>query len=184
MIQETPLDQQITEELAKQEEVQNQELLPLIGPTLPNLDNLEAPIPNSMVDDIEDEELTHLTSMGSYPNLGNLAAEAKMEEELNIYPTPEEYQVKVFVINQDGNWSDCGVGVLIFLNNFEITVCTDGNDQAGRDFMEDDRADAMRGNIGKNSEPLLGVDRGEIILKIDLREGREFSKSQSKNFNY
>jgi hypothetical protein len=35
--------------------------------------------------------------------------------------------------------------------------------------MEDDRVDAMRGNIGKQSEPLLGVDRGEIIMKVDLR---------------
>lgn len=51
-----------------------------------------------------------------------------MEEVQVLYPTPEEFQVKVFVINMDGNWSDCGVGILIFLNNFEIVVCTDGND--------------------------------------------------------
>jgi hypothetical protein len=99
-----------------------------------------------------------------------------------LHPTPEEFQVKVFVINMDGNWSDCGVGVLIFLNNFEIAVCTDGNDQTGKDFMDEDRAESMRGNIGKHSEPLLGVDRGEIILKVDLREAKDFMKSQSKYF--
>jgi hypothetical protein len=84
MIQETPLDKLIAEN-------RENELEPLIGPNLPNLDNIEAPIPNNSHDDIEDEELTNLTGIGSFSNLGTISAGAKMEEEQPMLPTPEEF---------------------------------------------------------------------------------------------
>ncbi len=149
----------------------------LIGPSLPDLNNLEAPIAYSMIDDIEDEETDNMGNMRHYDQV-------KMEEEHVFYPTPEEFQVKVFVINMDGNWSDCGVGMLIFMNNFDIVVCTDGNDQAGKDFMDDKRERALRNYLGKCSESLLGKDRGDLIIKVDLREAKLFTKSQSKDFYF
>jgi hypothetical protein len=156
---------------------------PMIGPVLADFNNIEAPIPRNSPEENEsqDSEKPSGRPSKSNQNKNSSKTNGRMQEE-PLYPTPEEFQVKVFVINLDGNWSDCGVGVLMFLDNYQIAVCTDGNDQTGKDFMEDYRAEALRDNIGKSSEPLLGIDRGEVILKVDLREAKDFMKSQSKHF--
>lgn len=134
-------------EIDREQTTQTKEAI--IGPVLPNLDNIEAPIPSNISEDIEDKEFTNFTNMGQFPVARKSSYEVKMEEEALMHPTPEEFQVKVFVINLDGNWSDCGVGMLIFLNTSEIVVATDGNDQTGKDYLEESRAENMRGNIGK-----------------------------------
>ena len=93
---------------------------------------------------------------------------------------PDEYIVKVFVINEDGNWSDCGVGKLIFLTHKDVVVCAEKHDQKDRDVISANRAEKLRGGGGKSSTEVIGEDRGELLLKVDLTMTEEFVKTQSK----
>lgn len=106
-----------------------------------------------------------------------------MEEPLspgNSVEKPDELKVKVFIINDDGNWSDCGIGTLIFINNTEIVVCSDDNDLKERDVIAPDRGLKLRGGYGTSSLEIMNNDRGELLLKLDLKNAKNFIKTQSK----
>lgn len=60
-------------------------------------------------------------------------------------------------------------------------VVSEDNDMSTRDFMEDERRAKLRSNVPVDSKEILGQDRGEILMKLDLRKGAQFMKSQCKN---
>lgn len=97
---------------------------------------------------------------------------------------PDELKVKVFIINEDGNWSDCGIGTLIFLTKTEIIVCSDDNNLKERDVIAPDRAKKLRGGHGTSSLEVMNSDRGELLLNLDLKDAKDFMKSQSRSFGF
>jgi len=107
-------------------------------------------------------------------------AEEPEEEEGDYIKPPMDLKVKLFVINEDGNWSDCGVGTLVFLSKYELIVCSDNISGDEPDFIETERKLKLRGGHNEETEDLFGKDRGDLLLKVDLKEGKEYLKTQSK----
>lgn len=83
--------------------------------------------------------------------------------------------VKVFIINYDGNWSDCGAGRITFKvgpnDEIEIKVTRDNDPfDDDRDEIEKSREEKLRGDELKNPS---------VILKCSLSKGKNFSRNQS-----
>lgn len=115
------------------------------------------------------------------PNIYGLDGSMSPAKEIE---RPDELKVKVFVINEDGNWSDCGIGTLIFISNTEVVICSDDNDLKERDVIAPDRANKLRGGHGKDSLEIMNADRGELLVKLNLKKAKDFIKTQSKLFFY
>ena len=87
--------------------------------------------------------------------------------------------VKVFIINHDGNWSDCGAGRITFKVTMDMEVFitvsreTQSYDQ-DHDEIEKSREERLRGDEEKNPS---------VILKCCLNHGKNFTRNQS-NFKY
>lgn len=118
--------------------------------------------------------------IGPQPRPSEEMEDLLIEKEKKI-DRPDELKVKVFIINEDGNWSDCGIGTLIFLSMTEIVVCSDDNDLKERDVIAPDRAKKLRGGHGTSSLEVMNMDRGELLVNLDLNSAKDFMKTQSKS---
>jgi len=101
----------------------------------------------------------------------------------NHVPLPQNghhdtaFKVKVFVINEDGNWSDCGMGTIVKDLDSAIIVYQPKGDPRDRDFIEESRLRKLKGgDLQINYE-----DKGELILRATISEAIDFKRSQSKS---
>lgn len=125
---------------------------------------------SQVYNNISDKALFDEEMFNERPNEGS--ENSYMESPFERY---DRAIVKVFIINYDGNWSDCGAGRISFEIESEtqviLTVLAEGeNLDEEKDPIEEVRMKKLRG---------IHLEDSNMILKVNMNKGSSFTRSQS-----